>query len=132
MLSGTRRIVTYSRVSVVGPVDGRPPQEQEILVRTLGGKVGDIGQIVHGEAQLEHNRPGLMFLQPTEGKALQIVAMAQGHYPIRIDREGTSRLLQSPALPDLVEQLQAAVEILPGRTIPQVEQLVAHELENAK
>src|SRR5215475_11867859 len=48
-IGGTDRIVTYTRVRVEYPLDGTAPASSELVVRTLGGTVGDIGQVVPGE-----------------------------------------------------------------------------------
>src|SRR5687768_4641577 len=48
----SRRIVTTTRTRVDELVTGEKPETSEILVRTLGGRVGKIGQMVEGEADL--------------------------------------------------------------------------------
>src|ERR1700743_2834281 len=58
----TRHIVTYTRFRVDELVQGGP-QEAELLGRTLGVKVGGVGEIVHGEAVLALNQACLMFVQ---------------------------------------------------------------------
>src|SRR5687767_275799 len=50
-VGGTRRIVTLTRVRVEETVAG-VNEDSELLVRTLGGRIGDIGQLVDGEAEL--------------------------------------------------------------------------------
>ncbi|MET0410051.1 MAG: hypothetical protein ABW217_02085, partial [Polyangiaceae bacterium] len=52
-IGNSRRIVSYHELQVAYPIDGRPPAETRLVVRTLGGRVGSIGQLVHGEAKLE-------------------------------------------------------------------------------
>ena len=78
----SRRIVTYVRVEVMQPIDGRPPPDTSLMLRTLGGRVGDIGQLVHGEARFEMGTPSVVFVTPDEDGVLGITAMAQGHYPL--------------------------------------------------
>src|SRR5436305_1965596 len=59
------RIVTYSRVRIDGIVAGRAPADaRELRIRTLGGRVGSIGQLVEGEAAFVANESSLVFLAP--------------------------------------------------------------------
>src|SRR4051812_9349513 len=48
-IGGHERIVTYTPLHIEHSLDGTSPGS-ELTVRTLGGRVGDIGQIVAGEA----------------------------------------------------------------------------------
>jgi hypothetical protein len=56
-----RRIVTYTRLRVDETLHGSQA-ESEVMVRTLGGKVGKIGQIVHGEALLSPHEQSVLFI----------------------------------------------------------------------
>lgn len=124
------RIVTYSRVEIQQTVDGRSVPDTQLYVRTLGGRVGDIGQIVHGEAQLELNAPSVLFLRDGLNGAMSIVAMAQGHYPLQDDDERTPRLQLSPHLGDLtVQDPRGAVSQLRGKSLGVCERLVLEELK---
>src|SRR5262249_59290291 len=55
------RIATYTRVRV-DRVGAGQPGDSPIWVRTLGGEVGHIGQLVEGEASLLVGKPVLAFL----------------------------------------------------------------------
>ena len=81
-----KRIVTYTRVRVDETLVG--DGDSELLVRTLGGTVGNIGQVVHGEAELMLNEDCVAFLMPTREGVLGVTAMAQGHYPLASDQSG--------------------------------------------
>jgi len=87
------------------------------LVRTLGGRVNGVGQIVHGEAQLRAREPSLVFLRTRADGSTAITAMAQGHYPLRPDPGGLLRLNPSPFLPELLQANGGAVERLRGASI---------------
>jgi hypothetical protein len=106
-LPGGRRIVTYTRVKIDRPVVGAPGGE--VWVRTLGGAVGKIGQLVSGEAQLALGQPSLLFLTKDDGVVV-VTAMAQGHYRIVKDGGGVARLAASPDTGTLLPR--------PGPTIP--------------
>jgi hypothetical protein len=85
------RIVTYTRVRVDRPVAGH--LAGEVWVRTMGGAVGNIGQIVEGEATFQAGQPSLVFLHThleaatdpstgADGGTLGVVEGAQGQFPI--------------------------------------------------
>lgn len=124
---GTRRIVTYTRVLVSQALDGRSSLQSELQVRTLGGKVGHLGQVVHGEARLELDKMNALFLELDDEQVWRVTAMAQGHYPLRADSDGTRRLVRSPDLPEMRLDAAAAVQLLPGRTVLEAERLLAEQ-----
>lgn len=124
-VGGSRRIVTYVTVEVSHPIDGRPPGDTALMVRTLGGTVGDIGQLVHGEARLELGAPSVVFLTTDVDGVLGVTAMAQGHYPLGFDSDKIARLRASPDMPSLVDVKDSAVQRLVRRTVLEAEQLVS-------
>jgi hypothetical protein len=121
----SRRIVTYVQVQVTQPIDGRPPPERTVLLRTLGGRVGDIGQLVHGEARFELGAEATIFISQDVDGILAVTAMAQGHYPLSRPGSEEPRLLASPDLPSLVRVDGSAVQRLVQRTVPEAERLVS-------
>lgn len=132
---GGRRIVTYSRVEVHQRLDGQSVSTSELFVRTLGGAVGELAQAVHGEAQLELGKPAVFFLRDLAiapegsdaavGDVFVITAMAQGHYPLLKDNEGTDRLTLSPKLGDFLRaDPHCAVNKLRGKSVADAERLV--------
>ena len=124
-VGASRRIVTYLQVDVSHPIDGRPPPETTLLVRTLGGTVGDIGQLVHGEARLELGEQAVVFLAPSRDGVLGVTGMAQGHYPLSFDTARIARLRPSPDMPALVDIKDCAVQRLVSRTVVEAEQMVS-------
>jgi len=125
-VGGGRRIVTYTRVEVEEPLEGE--LDSEYLVRTLGGKVGDIGQIVHGEALLRVGEDNLLFLRKTRDGAHVVTARAQGQYPLMDDDRGTRRLSRSPRVAHLVNEENSAAHVLVGRTTSEARRLVLDAL----
>ncbi|MEZ4225093.1 MAG: hypothetical protein R3B13_29340 [Polyangiaceae bacterium] len=117
-----RRIVTTTRVRVHENWGGLTA-EGELLVRTLGGRVGDTGQIVHGEAMLLIGQRAGLFLLPEEGGRHALTGMAQGHYPSRRDDRGVERLRRSPRLPELVDDGGAQAQ-LAGQSLVDARKLV--------
>ena len=123
-----RRIVTYSVVRLEGPLDDRSPPSGELVVRTLGGRVGKIGQIVHGEAALRPRERSALFLSEAGSNLFAITAMAQGHYPTRPDASGLVRLSKSPRLDALVETERSAIRLLDGLSLSEAQWLIVREL----
>ena len=124
-VGNSRRIVTYTRVEVTQPIDGRPPPDTSLMLRTLGGRVGDIGQLVHGEARFELGAESVMFVAPDEDGVFGITAMAQGHYPLGTDPDSSVRLRASPSIPALTRVEGSAVQRLVSRTVLEAEGLVS-------
>jgi len=95
------RIVTYTTVRVDAIVAGSAAElagsgaPAQLRVRTLGGRVGGVGQLVEGEAALPPSRPALVFLAPAApaasaapgasgaSRVARVVGRAQGLLAIR-------------------------------------------------
>lgn len=118
-----RHIVTYTRVRLLELLSGRDPSQDELMVRTLGGRIGDLAELVHGEATLTLGARSVLFTMPSRG-ALSVTAMAQGHYPLRRDKLGAERLQRSPAAVELLQESGAAVQRLTGLDLAQARQLL--------
>jgi hypothetical protein len=121
------RIVTYTVVRVESSLDGRPPSSSELLVRTLGGVVGDIGQIVPGEAMLRRSVSAAVFVEPLSKDCFGVTGMTQGHYPLRSDEAGVRRLRADLTTLKTV-QAESAVQRLDGRTLVEAERILSEEL----
>jgi hypothetical protein len=124
-IGGTQHVVTYSRLRVEEAIHGDSP-ESEILVRTLGGTLGALGEIVHGEAELALNQPCVVFLRTSAEGVELVTAMAQGHYPLSADSRGTLRLRASRNLPQLLRGAApvSAVEQLAGLGVNEARSLI--------
>jgi hypothetical protein len=75
-------ICTYTRVHVDQAVAGTLATGDEAWVRTLGGVVGRVGQLVDGEAVFAPNRQSLVFLRPGAVGSLDVTARGQGQFPV--------------------------------------------------
>jgi hypothetical protein len=91
------RIVTYTRVKVEQGVAGDLGTGAEGWVRTLGGTVGRIGQLVDGEPNLSPTKPALVFLHKFKSTTTwEVSARAQGQFPIVADEATkTKKLLRA-------------------------------------
>jgi hypothetical protein len=111
-LGRRRRIVTDTRVRMDEGLAKGQGADSELLVRTLGGVVGTLGERVHGQAQLIVGEPCVAFLLQAPDGLHYVNGMAQGHYPLR--GAGLRQLAQSPDLPQILEFESSAVKALVG------------------
>lgn len=115
------RIATYTRVHVDRVLAGT--LSSEVWVKTLGGAVGDVGQIVDGEAVLRPGQQSVLFLTPYEG-SLVVTARGQGQFPIvrdgavlRLHKNAHAGALLAPsptALAKVRARTPAPIAVLPA------------------
>jgi hypothetical protein len=98
------RIYTYTRLSVDRAVAGELATGSSVWVRTMGGVVGKIGQIVDGEPVFVPGQSSLLFLHPGPVGAYEVTARGQGQFPVVVD---------DPKLPARVVRSNSAGAILP-------------------
>ena len=123
LLGGRQRIVTDTRVRVEDVVAKDAPRDGELLVRTLGGTVGERAALVYGEAALFLNQTSMLFMLRDAG-VLRVTGMAQGHYPLFADSNQALRLMQSAHPPELVGEAEPAMHLLPGQELSHARALV--------
>jgi hypothetical protein len=121
-VGGQRRIVTDTRLGVREVVFGGATSE--IIVRTLGGRVDGVGELVSGQPELELGRAGVLFLFEGPEAIHHVVGMAQGHFPLLADGRGRERLSASPKLPKIADFAESAVRKLAGLELPRARSLV--------
>jgi hypothetical protein len=127
VIGGKRRIVTHTRVRVEETLARSAPADSEVLVRTLGGVLDGVGELVHGEAELVLDERSVVFLRVSGDGLHFFQGMAQGHYPLL--REASRSLLRpSPKLPELLGLENTAVARLTGRDVAEARQLVLEAL----
>ncbi len=81
------QIWTWHRVAVDQEIRGRAPDEQELIIETLGGQIGDIGMRVEGEATFSVGERVLVFASGGGPySAFRTVGMAQGVMRVRSER----------------------------------------------
>jgi hypothetical protein len=121
------RICTYTRVRVDALVAGE--LDGDSWIRTLGGVVGTVGQLVEGEPTFAGGRASLVFLRQRPD-ALEVVARAQGQFALVPGAGETFRLVSAsagallPPPPERIARAQAsgshalfARDVLHGRTL---------------
>lgn len=85
-----RRIVTDVEIQVTETLKGQAGST--VLVVQPGGRVGDIGQIVHGLASFTEGEEVVVFLERRGTSAFRVTGMAQGKYQVRRSSETHSVL----------------------------------------
>lgn len=79
------RIYTYTKLRVERTVGGSVGTGQEVLVRTMGGVVENVGQHVDGEPVFTTGQPCLVFLKKAASGTFVVQSRAQGQYAIVAD-----------------------------------------------
>jgi hypothetical protein len=126
------RVVTYTVVRTEYSFDGRPP-DPEVTVRSLGGIVDGVGQLVPGEAVLHRGATAALFVSEMAPAIFCVTAMAQGHYPLVVGAGNVRRLTATPmARETLGGAGHSAVERLDRSTLQEAEHLVLGELFRGK
>lgn len=132
------RIYTYTRVRIDRSLAGPLAAGAEAWVQTMGGTVGDIGQLVDGEAVLIPGKTSLLFLKaaPT---GYVVTARGQGQFPVVVDpkthkptlmRNAHAGELLAPN-PSTVARLRAARPNVPVAVTPAADVLDGKSLDDA-
>jgi len=119
------RIVTLTRVRIDSLLAGNPTISEPI-VRTLGGTIGNLTQIVDGEPVLLPSSRALLFLRETGPGTFQVAGRGQGQFPIVVSLEGGPFVVHHPRLGTLVQpvdrpSVRAAVSVLHGLALDAAE-----------
>jgi hypothetical protein len=94
-----RRILTDVEIQVTEALKGQPGST--VLLIQSGGKVGDIGQAVHGTASFTPGEEVVVFMERRGASAFQLSGMSQGKYQVRRASDGQSAL----AVPEDTQQV---------------------------
>jgi hypothetical protein len=94
------RIVTYTTVAIDTSVAGSGKAGETLTMRTLGGVVDGIGQIVHGEAVLKLGAPVMIFVGSLSTSyattvmagSRSVVGMSQGVLPVVVGTDKIPRI----------------------------------------
>jgi hypothetical protein len=93
------RIVTDVEIEVTESIKGQAGST--VLVVQPGGRVGDVGQVVHGLAAFAPGEEVVVFLEKRGPRAFRVASMAQGKYQVKRDAAGKSVM----AVPESSEAL---------------------------
>jgi len=87
-----RQIQTVAKVTVGSVLKGEAMSEFE--VRTPGGTIGDITQVVHGAPQFVEGQEVILFLHRVSERRFTIEGFAQGKYEVVKGSDGVARVAQ--------------------------------------
>jgi hypothetical protein len=119
-----RMIVTETQLRVDGVLGLQAPGEGELTVRTLGGQLAGVGELIHGQAELQRGRQCVGFFERQPDGTCWVTGMAQGHYPL--DTAGAAPVLRaSPQLPTIRDWEASAVKQLVGSRLSEAEHWIA-------
>ena len=122
-IGGRRLLVTETHMRVEGVLALATPSEAELLVRTLGGQLDGVGELVHGQAEFHIGQLCLGFFERGPDGACWVTGMAQGHYPL--SRSDSALTLEaSPQLPTIRHWERSAVKRLVGTRLGEAQQIV--------
>ena len=122
------RISPYTHVRVERGVAGDVPAT-DAWVRTMGGVVGKIGQLVDGEANLSPGQTSLLFLKAGPVGAFDVTARGQGQFlvagggpnvPARVARTHAVGMLLPPRAGGDGAPPHLAADAVDGRSIDDV------------
>lgn len=122
------RIFTYTKVKVDENVAGDLPAGSEVWIRTMGGVVGKIGQMVDGEPTFTVGKPSLLFLRrfKTSG-TWEVSARAQGQYPVVPDEITKAKKVVRSSSAGLVLPPKTAA-VAPPRVAPESKVRLAQDV----
>jgi hypothetical protein len=125
------RIYTYTHVRVDRGVAGELTTGDDAWVRTMGGVVGKVGQVVDGEPVLTRGQSSLLFLHGIPARpagAYDVTARGQGQFPVVTDEKTPPRLVRSTSAGGLVPRRSGgpaaaqplAADVVHGRPVDDV------------
>jgi hypothetical protein len=95
---GSHKILTWVELDVREIVAGTPPKP--LVLRLLGGKVGDTEMIIEGAPQFKVGDDDIFFVRGNGHEMYPLVAMMHGIYPIkRLIANGPEFVTRSNAMP---------------------------------
>jgi hypothetical protein len=85
-------IWTFTRFEVLETLKGTPPNE--ITVRLLGGRLGDLVSIVDGVPRFREGEQAFLFLEPRRAGDLSVTSWVQGTFRVERDDLKQERVTQ--------------------------------------
>jgi len=106
------RIWTYTRLKIEQGVAGDLGTGSEGWVRTMGGVVGKIGQMVDGEPVFTTGKSSLLFMRKLKATGTwEISARGQGQYPVVVDENLKTRKIIRSATAGVLFPPRATIEV---------------------
>lgn len=108
---GSRKIVTLVELEVREVVAGTPPQP--LVLRMMGGKIGDDEMILEGAPQFKVGDESILFVQGNGRQIYPLVAMMHGLYAIKREADGSEIVTRSNHMP-LHDTAEVALPLTSG------------------
>lgn len=108
---GSRKIVTLVELDVREIVAGTPPQP--LVLRMMGGKIGDDEMILEGAPQFKVGDESILFVQGNGRQIYPLVAMMHGLYAIKRETDGSEIVTRSNHVP-LHDTAEVALPLTSG------------------
>lgn len=108
---GSRKIVTKVEMEVREVIAGTPTQP--LVLRVLGGKVGEEEMIIEGAPRFKVGDEGVYFVQGNGRQIYPLVAMMHGVYPITREAAGREIITRSNRVP-LQDTAEVALPMTDG------------------
>ncbi len=96
-----KRIFTYTTMKVERTLRGETGAE-EIVVRTLGGEVGEVGMAAQGVCSFSKGEETVLFLRKLKGGEYIVNGLSQGKLPVVRAENGEALVVTNPATPGLI------------------------------
>lgn len=92
-----RRIYTYTEIQILERIHAPSAVPDSIVVRTLGGEVGNIGMKVSGTPKFTMGEEVVVFLRldPIDPQQFQVIGMSQGKFHVERPLKGGALLVPS-------------------------------------
>lgn len=92
-----RRIYTYTEIQVLERIHAPSAVPGTIVIRTLGGEVGNIGMKVSGTPRFTLGEEVVVFLRPDpmDAQQFQVIGMSQGKFHVERPLKGGALLVPS-------------------------------------
>lgn len=108
---GSRKIITKVELEVREVIAGTPTQP--LVLRVLGGKVGQEEMIIEGAPWFKVGDEGVYFVQGNGRQIYPLVAMMHGVYPVKRGADGREFITRSNRVP-LQDTAEVALPMTDG------------------
>jgi hypothetical protein len=93
--ANANRIYTITTLKVIEPIKGTAQKDMHLVVRQIGGQIGEWSQYVSGDARFEVGQEVVVFLRHDQQDDLHfLVGMAQGKIDVNLDADQVGIIAQ--------------------------------------
>ena len=96
-----RYIYTYVKFKILNDIKGTQNHDDEVLIRYLGGVVGNKEMSVEGGVRFRTGEKALLFLEKSHGGFLSVMGLSLGKFRIIYDAFSAQEVVENPSNPQL-------------------------------